>query len=155
MKMKNFKKSLSLILCIVLIAATALFATGCKDNTTSTDPAVTTTAPVASSAASAEVNVLGEGKTVFDFTVTDFDGKETAFEIHTDKKTVGEALLELGLIAGDNSEFGLYVKTVNDITADFDKDGKYWAFYIDGAYAATGVDSTDIEEGKTYSFKVE
>lgn len=36
--------------------------------------------------------------------------KETKFEIHTDKETVGAALLELDLIAGDDSEYGLYEK---------------------------------------------
>ena len=85
----------------------------------------------------------------------DQEGNETAFEIHTDKETVGEALLELGLIAGDESEYGLYVKTVNGITADYDKDGVYWAFYVNGEYAQTGVDSTSITEGDSYSFKVE
>ena len=80
---------------------------------------------------------------------------EETFEVHTDKATVGEALLELNFIAGDDSEYGLYVKTVNGITADYDKDGVYWAFYINGEYAQTGVDSTNIAEGDSYSFKVE
>ena len=61
----------------------------------------------------------------------------------------------LELIAGDESEYGLYVKMVNGITADYDADGVYWAFYINGEYAATGVDSTPITEGESYSFKVE
>ena len=102
-----------------------------------------------------EVEVLGEGKTMFLFTVVDKDGNETNFEIHTDKEIVGEALLDLELIAGDDGEFGLYVKTVNGITADYDVDQTYWAFYVDGEYAMSGVDATNIEEGKTYSFKVE
>lgn len=150
MKMTNFKKNLSLILSIVLIAAMALTMAGCGDNTDTGS----TEAPKASTA-QGDVTVLGEGAKVFDFTVTDFDGKDTAFEIHTDKETVGEALSELGLIAGDDGDFGLYVKTVNGITADFDTDGKYWAFYVDGEYAMTGVELTPIEEGKAYSFRVE
>ena len=80
---------------------------------------------------------------------------ESHFEIHTDEKTVGAALLSLGLIAGEDSEYGLYVKTVNGVTVDYDQDGKYWAFYVDGEYAATGVDSTDITAGATYTFKAE
>ena len=46
-------------------------------------------------------------------------------------------------------------KTVNGVTVDYDTDGKYWAFYVDGEYAATGVDSTDITAGATYTFKAE
>ena len=40
-------------------------------------------------------------------------------------------------------------------TADYDVDQTYWAFYVNGEYASTGVDSTKIEEGAAYSFKVE
>lgn len=105
--------------------------------------------------AQTDATVLGEGQTVFTFNVTDADGNETNFEIHTDKETVGEALLELDLIAGEDSEYGLYVKTVNGITADYDKDQTYWAFYVNGEYAQTGVDSTNVTAGDTYSFKVE
>ena len=101
------------------------------------------------------VEVLGEGQTMFLFTVVDKDGNETNFEIHTDKETVGEALLDLELIAGEDGEFGLYVKEVNGIIADYDVDQTYWAFYVDGEYAMSGVDATTIEEGKTYAFKVE
>lgn len=114
-----------------------------------------TDAEESTEAAAEDVTVLGEGSTVFTLMVTDQDGNETAFEIHTDKTTVGEALLELDLIAGDESEYGLYVKTVNGITADYDVDGTYWAFYINGEYASTGVDATDIEEGGSYALKVE
>lgn len=105
-----------------------------------------------------KVTVLGEGDTIFSFLVVEKEGKETKetlFEIHTDKETVGEALLELELIDGKKSEYGLYVKTVNDITIDYDKDGMYWAFYINDEYAQTGVDSTVITEGDQYSFKME
>ena len=46
----------------------------------------------------------------------------------------------------------LQVKKAN---TDYDKDGAYWAFYINDEYALTGVDSTKIAEGEHYSFKVE
>ena len=65
------------------------------------------------------------------------------------------AALALGIIAGDDSQYGLYVKTVNGITADYDKDQTWWGFYIDGVSASAGVDSTDIVNGSTYGFKVE
>ena len=68
---------------------------------------------------------------------------------------VGEALVELKLIEGEDSEYGLFVKKVNGIVADYDKDGMYWAFYINGEYAMSGVDSTEIKEGQSYSFKME
>lgn len=153
MQKTRFTKSLSFILCMVLITAIALFTTACSDNTQTNEPETTVATTTATT--ESESNVLGEGKTEFIFTVTDKNGKETEYEIHTDKTIVGDALLELDLIAGEAGDYGLYVKTVDGITVDYDTDGKYWAFYVNGEYASTGVDSTNITEGDTYSFKVE
>ncbi len=150
MKKMMMKKLSSLFLCMMLIVAMALCATGCGDNQEQTE----TESPEAGNTES-EAEVLGEGAVKFTFTVVDGDGNETVFEIHTDKETVGDALLEHELIEGEESEFGLYVKTVNGITADYDADGTYWAFYVNGEYAASGVDSTPVAEGDSYSFKVE
>lgn len=157
MKMKRNKKLSSFILCMVLIVAMALSATGCNGSTpkTSVTETNTETKENADDSAQAESTVLGEGSRSFSFTVVDQDGKETQFEIHTDKETVGDALTELELIAGEEGDYGLYVKTVNNITVDYDTDGKYWAFYVNGEYAAAGVDSTPIAEGESYAFHVE
>jgi hypothetical protein len=154
MKNTNFKKLLSLLLCMVLIAATALTFVSCTDEGKTEDTTVSETTASEDTTKSEDEenagNVLGEGKTVFNFTVRDIDGTETAFEIHTDAKTVGEALVALELIEGEDSQYGLYVKKVNGITADYDVDGTYWAFYVNGEYAMSGVDTTDIEAGATY-----
>lgn len=76
--------------------------------------------------------------------------KSVNITVKTDKNTVGEALLEQGIIVGDEGEYGLYVKVVNGITADYDVDASYWAFYINNEYAMTGVDSTEIAENAVY-----
>lgn len=175
MRMKQSKKSLSFIFCMMLIMAVALFTSGCNDKTT--DSSVTAVESVQKTDSESgdssvegenaheteveeakdqtEVKVLGEGENEFLFTVVDKEGMETAFEIHTDKKIVGEALSELGLVEGEESEYGLFVKSVNGIVADYEIDGTYWAFYVNGEYAMSGVDTTTIEEGTAYMFKVE
>ena len=99
--------------------------------------------------------VIGEGSKSFEFTVVNMAGEEATFEVKTDEDTVGAALLENNVIAGEDGDYGLYVKTVNGETVDYDKDGKYWAFYINGEYGMTGVDSTDIVDGDSYAFKAE
>ena len=94
--------------------------------------------------------VLGEGaKTV----VVKVEAEDTAvtFTVKTDAEMLGDALLTHELIAGEESEYGLYIKTVNGITADYDPDGAYWAFYQNGEYAMTGIDSTPVTEGETYA----
>ena len=142
-------KRLSFILCLALIAAIALTAMGCDQ---AKNPETPDTA--AGEADTANLTVKGEGATVFYFNVVDGDGNETKFEIRTDKTIVGDALLELGLIEGEQGDYGLYVKKVNGITAEYEVDGTYWAFYEGDDYAMTGVDLTEIKAGATYAFKV-
>ena len=99
--------------------------------------------------------VACSAKTSFTVVTTDLSGKETTHKIKTDAATVGEALIEEGLIKGHTTDYGLYVDEVNGIALDWDKDGKYWAFYINGEYAQTGVDTTNVEDGAVYTFKPE
>lgn len=159
-KTSSFMRKLTSILCIALIAASALCITGCDDSSKNAGEATTT--PAASQSQEQAFNgtfedgaTLGEGATQFTFTVVGTDGNETTATVNTNATTLGEALVDLGIIAGDDSDYGLYVKTVNGETLDYDKDGKYWALYVGDQYATTGVDSTEIEAGTTYSFKAE
>jgi hypothetical protein len=143
MKMQKIKSIIASFVCIVLIAAMALCITGCEKKGVEVKPF------------SADATVCGEGKTAFNFSVIDKDGNQTDFFVKTDKTVVGEALLENGLISGENSEYGLYVKVVNGIALDFNTDGMYWAFYVNGDYATSGVDMTEIDNSAHYVFKAE
>ena len=93
---------------------------------------------------------LGNGSKTFTLKV-EVEENSVTFTIHTDADTVGKALLDLGLIEGDNGQWGLYVKKVNGMLADYDVDQTYWSFYINGEYALTGVDLTEITDGYEYS----
>ena len=130
-KVMNSKALLSVI-SLVLIAAMALGFAGCSNN----EPE----------------NPADSGEKSFVFKVIDLDGTEKSFDITTDAKTVGEALLAEKLISGATGEYGLMVDTVNGIKYEYTADGAYWAFHINGEYAMTGVDTTDITDGYTYSF---
>lgn len=148
MKMtKKAKQFLSGCLCIMLIAAMAIFTVGCGDNEKKGD-SVTENAQLSAS-------VVGEGETSFEFSFVDKDGNQKVFTVKTDKKTVGEALVDAKLVEGEQGDYGLYVKTVDGITLDYEKDGYYWAFYINGEYATAGVDATEIKDGESYQFKAE
>lgn len=148
----KFSKILSFVLCFVLVAAIALIGAGCNDKTNS-DPSSSN--PISSNASSSDDSVLGQGETKFTVNITFKDGSEKTYTVNTDKKTVGEALLDAKLIAGTVGDYGLMVETVDGETVKYADDGKYWAFYIDGQYAMTGVDTTDITAGSVYAFKVE
>lgn len=150
-------KSLSRILYIVLIAAVVLTGvlaiSGCKDGKTDNAENAADTAEAASGT---EAEKLGEGAKNFFFSVVDAEGKTVhCYEISTDADTVGKALQDLGLIEGNDGPYGLYVEKVCGIEALYEKDGTYWAFYKGDDYSMTGVDTTEIEIGAAYSFKVE
>ncbi len=91
-----------------------------------------------------------EGTRSFTFVVVHEDGTEKSFDISTDKTNVGEALLEEKLIAGDDSEYGIYVKTVDGVYAEYNETGAFWSFYVGDEVAITGISSTKIENGATY-----
>ncbi|MDR1735147.1 MAG: DUF4430 domain-containing protein [Oscillospiraceae bacterium] len=142
MKHKN-AVHITAVLAIVLLFSCA----ACGTNGTETIPASTTI-----TGGTDAPQPVGEGALRFSFTVTDKDGLITAYLVNTDEKTVGAALIEAGLIDGEQQAFGLMVKSVNGLRADYELDKAYWAFFIDGEYASTGVDVTDIQAGKVYSF---
>ncbi len=158
MKKANLKKIFAVLLSFVLIAVIALTMQACTSEKSKEGEAATTESPVASSESTTKPIspvVLGEGETQFIFDVYHKDGSLKKFNIHTDKETVGEALVELKIIDGEDGSYGLYVKTVDSETLDFDIDKMYWSFYEDGKYAQKGVDQTKITDGVVYAFKAE
>ncbi len=98
--------------------------------------------------------VLGKGvKTV---TVEVEAGAHSVeFTIRTDKTYLGDALLEHKLIEGDQSEFGIYIKKVNGILADYDVDKTYWGFYKNGEMMMVGVSSAEFSSGEHYELVLE
>ncbi len=142
----RFTKTLATLLALLLITAIA----GCGADT----PAETTAAPTETAAAPAEVTSLGEGQYTFTFTATFLDGSAKHYKISTDCATVGEALLALGLIEGEAGQFGLYVKSVCGVVADYNIDQTYWALYTDGEMAMAGVDSISSADVASVEFRV-
>jgi hypothetical protein len=78
------------------------------------------------------------------------DGSQKTFQYRSEAEYVGTVLLEKGLIAGDEGQFGLYIKEVDGEKAVYEEDNAYWGFFIGDEYAITGVDMTPIEEGTVY-----
>ena len=96
-----------------------------------------------------EDTVLGEGAKTVTVTVRAQD-REVVFTINTDRDILGDALMDHELVAGDVGAYGLYIKRVNGIVADYDVDGYYWGFYKGGEFMLTGVDGTAIVGGESF-----
>lgn len=173
--MKNTRKFLGAILSIILALAFTLCLFGCdvigNEDTQTEAPATTVsdTTTITKTESTEDENTVekfglwenatylknmtfGEGSKTVVVEVKAGNDSVT-FTIKTDKKTVGEALGEHKLIEGEDGQFGMYIKKVNGILADYDVDKSYWSFYINGEYAMSGVDTTDIDTSATYKLE--
>ena len=95
---------------------------------------------------------LGGGEVSVTLEVKVLD-KSVEFVINTDKQYLGDALIEHNLIEGEEGAYGLYVKKVNGIIADFDIDQSYWALKKDGETMMVGVDGAEIANGEHYELE--
>ena len=121
----NIARLLSLLLMLMLLV-------GCSSN-----QAVYEDEPISSETSSVAVRYpkptihLGQGRYSFNLIINHLDGLMQTYVIKTDKKIVGEALVELGLIKMGNDDYGLHISAVDGVTLDAAKDGKSWFFVID------------------------
>lgn len=134
--MKKIKKIPSLIIILAMVVS---ILASCSD----------VSEDVWADAIYTEDTVVGEGDITVLVEVNAGD-KSVTLTVNTDKTILGDALLEYGIIEGDVGQFGLYVKRVNGILADYDTDGTYWALYKSGEYMMTGVDGIEIASGEHY-----
>ena len=141
------KKLLSLALSLALVLSFA----ACSNSTSSTPDSSSDEQSSVSqvveglwaTATYTENAKVGEGEKTVEMTVTAED-KSVVITVKTDAETVGDMLRETRVATGSESDYGLFVDTVNGIKADWDTDGTYWGFYVDGEYSSVGVDSVDI-----------
>ena len=94
---------------------------------------------------------FGKGEKTIEVEVK-VEDESVTFTINTDEKYLADAMLEHELIEGDEGEFGLYVKKVNGIKADYDTDKAWWGLYKDGEMTLTGASYTEIADGDHYEF---
>ena len=128
--MKNKKRILGIGLLVVIIAAMAIIYATFKEK------------PV-------------EGSKSITIEVVDSKEETTTYELKTDAKYLIEAMeeaKELGLtFSGEESEeFGMSIYEINGETADFNVDGAYWGFFVNGDYCNYGVSTQPVEDGDAF-----
>ena len=92
-----------------------------------------------------------EGVKDITVTVTHTDGAVVTEEFRTDEEYLADALEGHISIEGEDSEYGLFIKTVDGEYAD-DTAGTYWMFNVNGAMGEYGVDTQPVADGDTYEF---
>jgi len=118
----------ALILCIMLIAASAAILWSCGD----------------------DENTLGRGSMSFKLEIIDNNGSTKTYTVKTNEKTVGDALMKVGILIEDG-----YIETVDGIKADWDVDEGWWGFYANGEFSMIGVFDLEPEKDAAYLFKYE
>lgn len=88
--------------------------------------------------------VSGSKEIVVAVVYADKTSKEFTFK--TDAMFLGEALLDEKLVAGTESQYGLFVTTVDGVTVD-DTKQEWWCFTKGGDIVTTGVESTPVGNG--------
>ena len=81
--------------------------------------------------------------------VIDSESKETTFETDTNSEMLRGVLDELKLVEGEESQYGLFIQSVNGITANTENE-EWWCITKGGEVVTTGVDSTPVADGDTF-----
>ena len=152
------KVLLSLFLVLILCVSVCFSFVACNEQeptatteVTTGDPTAEPTAitdPLWANATYTSNTTLGSGaKTV----LVELKAGEASviFTLKTDKTTLAEALLEHQLVTGEEGAYGLYIETVNGISADWDTDESWWSITKNGV-ATSGASYTNIADGEHY-----
>ncbi|MCQ2473358.1 MAG: DUF4430 domain-containing protein [Saccharofermentans sp.] len=125
--MKNKKKLLLLLIPVVLIAALVAGYFLLKPKT-------------------------AKGSKNIEIRVVDNAGETKVYDVNTDAEYLRQAMEEAkGLtFSGDESDYGLMVVEINGVTADYNVDQSYWAFYVNDEYCNYGVDSQPVADGDVF-----
>lgn len=125
--MKKNKTLIAVIIFAVLVAAAALVWHFCGPN--------------------AEANTFDKTVTV---TVIHGDSSEKKFDIATNEEYLRGALEQEKLVEGDESEYGLFITSVDGEAADSAAEQWWCVCDGEGNMAMTGVDEIAISDGDSY-----
>ena len=95
------------------------------------------------------------GAKTYTLEVVNDQGETKSYEGRTDAEFLSGIMDELQAegdfsYEGTDGDYGLYINTVNGLTADYDKDGAYWSIMVNGDYGQYGADSQPVADGDDY-----
>ena len=152
MKRMNWKLIAALLAVLMLLCALGGCTEPAATTTASTDEsgnAPTPTEVLWSDATYQADTTLGEGAKTVLVTVK-AEEKSVTFTVKTDCETLADALLAVGLAEGEQSSYGLYIKKVNGILADYDVNQRYWSLKQNGKTLMTGASGVTKLDGAQY-----
>lgn len=136
-----------------LLCAISVTLTACGKTAPAASGSVISSADRWSGAVYTEDAEIGSGAHTALITVT-IDGKSVTITVKSDKDNLAEMLVDSGLVEGDEGEYGLYIKRVNGVLADYDADGAYWSLMQNGLPTAAGASSITVKDGDAYELSL-
>lgn len=92
-----------------------------------------------------------QGSKTITVNIDHLEGENRTYSICTDEEYLRGALEQENLIDGTESEYGLYVLTVDGETAD-ETQQQWWGYDVNGVLAEYGVDGQVVTDGDVYDF---
>ncbi len=159
--MKKMSRRGSLLL--VVLTVFAMVMAGCKGNNNNepkeTKTPVATVVPEVTKTPDATATPDTQTADMKNITVdvVNSQGETKTYNIKSDAATLYDALMATeGLtLEGGFGDYGYFITAVNGEAPDFEKDKAYWAFYVNGEYGQTSVDTQPIAEGDTFKLVYE
>lgn len=96
-----------------------------------------------------------EGSKAITIEVVNKEKETKSYELKTDAEFLRQAMEETKdlTFSGTESALGMMVETINGETADYNVDGAYWAFYVNGGYCELGIDSQPVVDGDKFTIE--
>ena len=95
-----------------------------------------------------------KGAKEVEITVVNAEGEKEEYKINTDAEYLQQAMddaKEEGLTySGTEGEYGLMVDTVNGEKANFDENGAYWGFFVNGEYCNYGIAEQPVADKDSF-----
>lgn len=143
------KKKLTIVVAVIVAIIAIVLGILAFNNKPASTPASSSNSQETSSQTGSST---AEAVKEYVFEVTHKDGSTTQKTFTTSEDTLDKALLDEGVVKGDQGDYGLFVTEVDGETADYNVDGGWWKFLVNGEESQVGVSSTPVENGSTYSF---
>ena len=92
-----------------------------------------------------------EGSKAVTIKVDHINGADQVFELRTDAEFLRQLLEENELASGPETQYGLWIQTVDGETAD-DSKQQWWGYTVNGVFAEYGADMQPVTDGDVFGF---
>ncbi len=85
--------------------------------------------------------------------VTDDIGNTVEYVVHTDAEYLQQVMDEADGLTyhGEENTYGIMIDTINGLVADYNENGAYWGFFVNGEYCNYGITEQPVADGDVFA----